>query len=486
MDSADDVRGWCGELIDIFRARVENLPADVAEQIPNNLDYGFPCQIEIFCLKEPEAQLFVLTHDENRSDREIIVNGPYEGYEFVNEVEKVLQEPRWQKTTSAPTGAYMRGDESKIADRFVTNVYNFVNSVKGAIFRETTSPSPRHGMAFPYDGWVSTVHGSITEADSEEIMEDAVTQAENRVENLEGKPEKSKAEKSVENEKAEGFGSYLYPPIWVGSKPEKSFEQKVMGHEVRKSVKTFDSSFKDYILIVNRDGFLSTNIRDEKTAIEVLNTIFAAGIFKGYGWYAVRNPELTEVVLDEDQKTASSRSTQVTSIRSLLDARMGYPQFQKREEVSQEELEEIFKLAEKIYDDDELGEQVPLLIEAYTHYDNGEYSQSLLINWILVEQYLTSVLGEGLRERSVNRKRRDKILDSQNWSASNQLELLELLGKLDSDTYAFLDDMRKLRNEVVHEAADVSEREAQELMEVTLDLLGDRISDKIEDDVDVA
>ncbi len=90
-----ELEKWCRNLIDDFRKKYEKLDELEREQISGNIMYSNPCQIEIFWVSEPfEYQLFILLHDSSRADKEIIINGPFKGYELEDRVIKIMDEPR--------------------------------------------------------------------------------------------------------------------------------------------------------------------------------------------------------------------------------------------------------------------------------------------------------------------------------------------------------------------------------------------------------
>ena len=87
---------WCLNLIDNFRKLYEKLQELEKNQV--YINYSAPSQIEIFWVSEPfEYQLFVLLHDRDRTDKEIIINGPFRGFQLEEEVIKIMDEPRWKK-----------------------------------------------------------------------------------------------------------------------------------------------------------------------------------------------------------------------------------------------------------------------------------------------------------------------------------------------------------------------------------------------------
>src|SRR5665648_403622 len=88
---------WCQDLIDNFRTAYEKLDEFEQKQICASVNYSAPCQIEIFWALEPEYQLFVHSHNADRPDKEIKINGPFKAPELNKEVIKIIDEARWKK-----------------------------------------------------------------------------------------------------------------------------------------------------------------------------------------------------------------------------------------------------------------------------------------------------------------------------------------------------------------------------------------------------
>ena len=74
---------WLKDMITYFRNELGKLSLEERKLIPNTSDYTPPCQVEVIWLKQPENQLVIVSHFEDRPDLEIIVDGPYSSSEFV-------------------------------------------------------------------------------------------------------------------------------------------------------------------------------------------------------------------------------------------------------------------------------------------------------------------------------------------------------------------------------------------------------------------
>ena len=88
----EDLKNWLLNLIDAFR-KLKNQPK--SQHIA--IDLSYKCQIEVFWLDYPEAQFIAFTHDDERDDKEIRINGPYSFAQLIDVINDTMQTPRWRK-----------------------------------------------------------------------------------------------------------------------------------------------------------------------------------------------------------------------------------------------------------------------------------------------------------------------------------------------------------------------------------------------------
>lgn len=63
------------------------------------------------------------------------------------------------------------------------------------------------------------------------------------------------------------------------------------------------------------------------------------------------------------------------------------------------------------------------------------------------------------------------IIDSSNWGASNKIELAEVVGNINKETYSELSGFRKKRNKLVHKMSEVSEKDSADILNTAFDML---------------
>ncbi|WOF15179.1 hypothetical protein F1737_00060 [Methanoplanus sp. FWC-SCC4] len=139
----NELEKWCKETIHMFRKEYDSLDPLEQSCIQKSLSLLAPCQIEIFWVSNPtEFQLVVIFHDPERKDQEVIINGPYQGYELESEVIKIMDEPRWKRKArykkSENDSFFIELDfdagnqENKYSDLFVNPFYDLLNKLRNS------------------------------------------------------------------------------------------------------------------------------------------------------------------------------------------------------------------------------------------------------------------------------------------------------------------------------------------------------------------
>ena len=477
------LKKWLIKLIKNFREEYKKLGDLEKTQIPNTLDYKSPCQIEVFWLSEPiEYQIVILTHNTDRKDMEIIINGPYKGYEFLDEIEKVMQEKRWVK--AIPKDLPYRGAENgrvKYYDIFAGILCNLLSNIKNSVFLKIKK-GPQGGIIFPTAGWCSYITGNLLEMDYHELIKESINEAKSKAKNIK--------EKSLEKQpkiepvhKLKGYGTYFYPPVWVGKLPKRNFRQKVAGNYYMFPSKSFDTLFNGTKIIVKSDGFIGVVTEDKKQAIRILNTIFGLSFLSDIECFAVRELELAEINIEPNTLTISSTSIQVSSLRNfLMDWSTSTISYYEKKEIEKEVLKEIIKKSERISQDKDLTEQLIFLLEGYTHHNNSEYSQAFIINWLIIEKYLFGLWDEFLIGKNIGGDRKHKLTNTGSWGIDKILEFFNLNEKIDKKEYELLVGLKNKRNNFVHKGQVIDKSTSEKLLNLSFDIVKNNLSKILIDD----
>jgi hypothetical protein len=112
-------------------------------------------------------------------------------------------------------------------------------------------------------------------------------------------------------------------------------------------------------------------------------------------------------------------------------------------------LRKAIKLAELLTSDDRIKTLLLLFLEAYTYFQNTEYKQSLIIAWVLLEEfYIEDLWLQCISKITSDERRLNKL---KNWTVDQRLEALHISHVLTDEEYSLLMKIKEARNEAVHE-----------------------------------
>ena len=132
-----------------------------------------------------------------------------------------------------------------------------------------------------------------------------------------------------------------------------------------------------------------------------------------------------------------------------------------RQTISVETLESIVKKSEQITSDEFIKNQILHILDAYTHLDNSEHTQSFIFSWLVLEKYLFNQWKEYLKEKKISGKRKHSLENTSNWTSHTILETMNLNGLISTKLYNDLNRLRQKRNKIVHEG-ELTEKENAE------------------------
>lgn len=478
---------WCKQLIENFRTEYDKLSKVEKSKIQNSCNYSSPCQIEFFWVNEPmEYQLFITFHDPERNDKEIIINGPYKGYEITDKVISIMNEERWNKKIHYDSkeirfrSSFDIGDqENKYSDAFLSNFSNFINYLR----METTHNIKMGILSEQIMGgrsWSAVLKGNISEL---KTPSDLVSKSMEIAKSISSKPmhvsDPKVGAKHTEPTKKDYFkiiGAYFNPPIRIGDQLELSFKDKLtssIGSQL--FYPTIESEFKlgDKIVIFDTFGFIGIQTESKEEAINVLNTIFGVSLFFGVKSLSVRESELVLTKFDSVSKSLSSFTSQISNSNRPMP---GSSHHFRQNAISISSMVEILNIAQTVLLNKKLNELLLLLIDSYTHLCDSEYSPSFIFSWFIVEVHISQLFEKMLADKNISNKRQTKYANHGIWSSSTKIEVLNLCDILSDEEYLDFDKYNKKRNDIVHNGQKVNEDEAKMLFELSKEVLNQYIS----------
>lgn len=497
-----DISSNKGKLVNLFDELTEfdNLFVDL-------IDISSPLQLEVFWVESPiECQYIAITHDDNRDNNEAIINGPFSGSEFLDQLEGVLLKPRWQQPvnkSSYPRFDPATGVSSDISTRRDAAI-NFFQGIEQQLGREVFKQEDtqvRGGERLDHDNWLFFVRGNLLELDSaEDLLENMFGDLSSREEDnegekeieedSEGEKENEEEENTLPSEESNAFGTYIYEPVWVGGTPELDFKDRVLIDPPLEYDTVHSAEIGEQKVVITKDGFVGIDEPNNKAVVlDILNTMFGTSILIEHPFEAATRDDLIEIAIDEDgditnrtgsPSTRRRHATPEPWMNSKRNRHRGPPV--ERKLIDEKYLEDLCSLTKDIYEDGQMKERINSTLQAYTHHVNGEYTQAFLLAWISIEQYINDKLDKYLKEnKGVNSDRRRNMQRGGHWSASHLIELMEVSDCISGHRYEKITNMRKRRNEIVHDTDSANVDESKEIVNLSFNLIDEQLSDEEED-----
>jgi hypothetical protein len=469
--SKKELMGWLTNFVNKFREEYEKLDELEKSKIYYTINYSTPCQIEVFWINKPvEYQMIIFTHDATRKDMEIIINGPYESNEFLDNVESIIREPRWMKTIPADSYSPFRDAES-CSDILADLLNNFFDLIKDGIFSKIEKERLRF-VAFPYEGWCNFFVGNVGKLDYNRMVDEPIKKLKLRA--------KSPDEKcpACDETLLTGYGTFIYPPIWVGEKPRRTFKERVWGTGLFKfPSRKFDLVFNDAKVLVSSDGFIVILTKEEKDAINILNTIFGAALISGIKCFVARELEISKVQIDPESLGIWIMQIPRSPLMKYRDISETKFMFSIISEIPEERIKDVIQKAEKLYRDKNLMEQLIFLLEGHTRYENSEYSQSFIMNWLIIERDLSEIWKIFLNEKNMEKERKKKFTNPDYLGQTDtMIEILNLNKKIDDKKYEQLIRLKGKRNRFIHSGEQIDKGTSEELLNLAFNIVKDKVN----------
>ncbi|HAF63009.1 MAG TPA: hypothetical protein DCK95_11895 [Anaerolineaceae bacterium] len=101
----------------------------------------------------------------------------------------------------------------------------------------------------------------------------------------------------------------------------------------------------------------------------------------------------------------------------------------------------------------EISENLPILIaSAYSHFSTQQVGEALINSWIVVEQIIDK-LWEEFTEKVNSSSRARRLKDTRTYTSSIRIEILYLIGAINSREYEIFQMARHHRNQLAHRAS---------------------------------
>jgi hypothetical protein len=238
-------------------------------------------------------------------------------------------------------------------------------------------------------------------------------------------------------------------------------------------------------VIISDDGFVGVLIKSREEALSFLNTIFATMLTYGVQGEAVQDSDLCGFQWDSNSGLIGIIEYDILSMRVRFSLTRDDPnsnQFSSwrnhpRQRLRIDRWKEILERAYDYTTKPDLHNDLILVYEGYTLLLGGAFKGAYLYGWMIIENFL-SKLWETYVESLEGRSRDEKkgLTNSKNWTSYHDIEMLSIVGKIKNSTVRKLfNNLRKLRNDVVHNRKDISIEEARACLRAAVIIMLNRL-----------
>jgi len=403
---------------------------------------------------------------------EIDVEGPIPTYEAIDRLDSILKNPAWDRGLSKEEKKYVHDKTIKFSKILEDRFLSMIHQLRNQHFRKPPATSRIGGKSmlvsrdFSWD-----IEGNIAEIDKTKIVTKIVEEAKKEVARTKVKPSVPSPPKPPINSCA----TYFYPPIWVGKLPRKTFKEKARGSLVFPK-KALNLEYKDRVVVINQDGLIAIGEENIPKATRMLNEIMATFLLMDIEATAVRELEVSDAKIDSSSLTITQWGTRARTLRTQLADffPQQQPMLEGRTGIGNEDLIRLIQQAERISNDPDLSDFLTFFLEAHTHLENSEYSQSFIMSWVIVERQMYWLWKKFLREERIPSERRKKLTFPPIWTIDFVLEVLNLQGQLSREAYRGLMSLKTKRNSIIHLGESTTPEEAEKCFKVAREIVKQR------------
>lgn len=476
--SDQDIIAKLNQFITIVREEASKLTDDERKHISNLEDYFPNCQIIIIKLGGSALKHMIVTHDEDRPDLYFELH-EIETWNAVEKLEEISLYPYWDREFPDEEQSHF-WNITNYKELIEGRLIGFIHSMENSLYMKPVDSFWGSRMILHKRDFIADFFNEDAfdpEIEAKKIIKQAINQ--HRAEQNKPQQEQPKKELKKESDKPpKGYGSYIYPPVWLNEYPELSFREKIRGTRASYYFhkESITSSYKGKTAVVEENGYMGILEEDRLTANRYLNEIIGTGLLFGFPFFSIRDSDMSEFGFQKGTTKIGSREIiPHGSIIRQFDRGKAYwePDINPHLAISAEGFIQLLKLSEVLTNESEVGDCITLYAEAYTCLKTSQYMQSFIVSWTIIEKSLYWVWEKHLKNKKVNHKRR-KHLTGSDWSIARVIEMLEVNDLITKKDYQELTDLRQKRNDLVHEGETVHKEEAEKCFEYATNSLTQR------------
>ena len=461
------LKKWYENFLKLFREESSKLSEEQRKHILCFNDYHSPCQIEVFWLKQPEWQLIVMTHFENRLDDEITINGPYDSRIFPDEMKNILNLPRWNILVENEN---MHSSDSPeyYSHLLAKELHVFMKMAKNAMFSEWESVKGMNTSFTLNHHTITHFFGNMGDYDYRTLISNMISKANEQIEaSKKMPPVRRTPDSKIKNPK--GFAAYFFPPIIIGKNSKRTVNEILDGIKSTYispfDEKVFDITIDGVLVLLKKDGFVNTYTDNKTTSLQILNVLMMISILDGLDAHVVREHELCEMEYSPETNNEVSRSWDSDQLRNKMfngvpDQILEY----KTRHVDEERMKKIFKKTSEMFLDKDLCDDLVILLDAMTHIKDSEFFQAFIMGWKIIEKYISQQWCK--KQDGKNKKTKYVAVDTMINDLKDELQ----------EYFSDFSKLRRLRNLSIHDKKIITHDEAQKCVKISKELVLEKMN----------
>lgn len=463
---------WLREFLAEYRSIYNHLsPEDRSKRTFSLCDFSQVCEIHWIRFVNPKMQVLAVHHLPSGKSDELHVYARMSYAEAPQLLEETLSSPPFlRRLTPEERERFVLNEEEAIfrtlVEGFLVSVFDNPPSL-ATIEACREEPTVRIMSTLGGSNFAWSILGDLSQLSPAQAAKKVFPSPQAPVQESEPKPDAT----------AQGYGTYFYPPVWVGKTWGETFQDKTAFGLMRRAGEVvLSTNYRGHPMLLTTAGFVAVVCNTKEVALRLFNELMAGAIFEGVSAHVVHSREIGDIQVDLQKNSITRRSLAMVSPRTRQQP-YGDPQLRLAlrlhyQQVETDQLKRAFAKAEK------LASVIPsdwisLFLAGYTHYDNFEYTQAFLMLWLIVEQHVRELWSEAIM--SLTKKRRDKFQGATSyWSVDRSIELLNLMKRLSEPEYDALMAFKRKRNDIVHRMSSADNEDAQALLNHVASMLQSR------------
>ena len=434
-----------------------------------------PLQAELIWIErrkhDIDFQILVFTHFSEIEDLDIQIHRPLKFKDrenYIQKLDEIVHTDKWAKRKFLK---FIKISQNEPDELPYSKIYeNIISDAKERffIFFNDYVLTDRFELPYIYPGsrvykdifyWI--IFGNIKHLDIKEHVKNELIkyqQGKEQEKEIDKIIESPRIQKKFEEQKKHeinGFGTYFYPPIWIGEYPQQSIEEKLTDQKVGSYVKNIvKTTYKGRTLIIQNDGYLAISESNEATAIDLMNEIMGTALLSDMGVYVIRKSEVGRITIDTRTWKFTFYETPQNSKHQILERerRKRYKSRDKimRTPVNIEKVENVIKTGEKITINNDIKTYLWLYLEAFTFFYKTVYTQSFLMSWFILEKMLNNRCEKLYKKQNLECYLKD-FLDRNNWTPDIMIKAIRIADEIDNNKFFYLIGLKDHRNCILHE-----------------------------------